>query len=45
MEDFPEVVLYSNEEEEGKQVAAFLAENGRQWLLRVLRPVDQAIYM
>jgi hypothetical protein len=45
MEDLPEVVRYLATEEEGRQVAASMAENGRQWSLRALRPVDQIIYL
>jgi len=45
MQDLPEVVRYLADEEEGRQVAAMLAERGRQWSLRALRPVDQAIYV
>ena len=45
MEDLPEVVRYLADEEEGQQVAAMLAERGREWSLRALRPVDQAIYV
>lgn len=45
LEDLPEVVRYLADEEEGRQVAAMLAERGRQWSLRALRPVDQAIYL
>jgi hypothetical protein len=45
MEDLPEVVRYLADEEEGRQVAAMLAERGRRWSLRALRPVDQAIYV
>jgi hypothetical protein len=45
MEELPEVVRYLADDEEGKQVAAMLAERGRQWSLRALRPVDQAIYV
>jgi hypothetical protein len=45
MEDLPEVVRYLADEEEGREVAALLAERGRQWSLRALRPVDQAIYV
>lgn len=45
MNDLPEVVRYLADEEEGRQVAAMLAEKGRQWSLRALRPVDQAIYV
>ncbi|GAB7335604.1 hypothetical protein MBLNU13_g07933t2 [Cladosporium sp. NU13] len=45
MKDLPEVVRYLADEEEGRQIAAMLAEKGRQWSLRALRPVDQAIYV
>lgn len=45
LEELPEVVRYLADDEEGKQVAAMLAERGRQWSLRALRPVDQAIYV
>lgn len=45
MEELPEVVRYLAEEEEGKEIAALLAEKGREWSLRALRPVDQAIYL
>lgn len=45
MGDLPEVVRYLADEEEGRQVAALMAERGRQWSLRALRPADQAIYL
>jgi hypothetical protein len=45
MEDLPEVVRYMVDEDEGRQVAALIAEKGRQWSLRALRPVDQVIYL
>ena len=45
MQDLPEVVRYLADEEEGRRVAAMLAERGRQWSLRALRPIDQAIYV
>lgn len=45
MEELPEVVRYLSVEDEGQQLAALLAEKGRQWSLRALRPVDQAIYL
>jgi hypothetical protein len=45
MDDLPEVVRYLVEEEEGRQIAALMAERGRQWSLRALRPVDQVIYL
>jgi len=45
MEELPEVVRYLTEEEEGREIAALLAEKGRQWSLKALRPVDQAIYI
>jgi hypothetical protein len=45
MEDLPEVVRYLADEEEGRQLAALIAEKGRQWSLRALRPVDQVIYL
>jgi len=45
MEDLPEVVRYLADDEEGKQVAVLMAEKGREWSLRALRPVDQAIYL
>lgn len=45
MEELPEVVRYLADEEEGRQAAAMMAEMGRQWSLRALRPVDQAIYI
>jgi hypothetical protein len=45
MEDLPEVVRYMVDEEEGRQVAALMAEKGRQWSLQALRPVDQVIYL
>jgi hypothetical protein len=45
MEELPEVVRYLVGEEEGRELAALLAENGRQWSLRALRPVDQVIYL
>jgi hypothetical protein len=45
MDDLPEVVRYLADEDEGRQVAAMLAERGRKWSLRALRPVDQAIYL
>lgn len=45
MNELPEVVRYLSEEEEGRQAAAFMAEKGREWSLRVLRPVDQALYV
>ncbi|KAM0703792.1 hypothetical protein Q7P35_009731 [Cladosporium inversicolor] len=45
LEDLPEVVRYLADEEEGRQVAAVPAERGREWSLRVLRPVDQAVYL
>jgi hypothetical protein len=45
MQDLPELVRYLADEEEGRRLAAMLAERGRQWSLRALRPVDQAIYV
>jgi hypothetical protein len=45
MEDLPEVVRYLADEEEGRQIAAQMAERGREWSLRALRPVDQVIYL
>jgi hypothetical protein len=45
MEDLPEVVRYLADDEEGRHVAAMMAERGRQWSLRALRPADQAIYL
>lgn len=45
MQDLPEAVRYLTDEEEGRQIAALMAERGRQWALRTLRPVDQAIYL
>ena len=45
MEELPEVVRYLAEEEEGRELAASLAEKGRQWSLRALRPIDQVIYL
>jgi len=45
VEDLPEVVRYLVIEEEGQQMAAQMAEIGREWSLRALRPVDQAIYL
>jgi hypothetical protein len=45
LEDLPEVVRYLVDEEEGQQMAAQMAERGREWSLRALRPVDQAIYL
>jgi hypothetical protein len=45
MEELPEVVRYLVGEKEGRELAALLAENGRQWSLRALRPVDQVIYL
>ena len=45
MEDLPEAVRYLADEEEGRAVAAFMAEEGRRWSRRALRPVDQAIYL
>jgi hypothetical protein len=45
MEELPEVVRYLCEEEEGRALAAFMAEEGRRWSRRALRPVDQAIYL
>jgi hypothetical protein len=39
------VVRYLVDEEEGRQIAAQLAEMGRQWSLRALRPTDQVIYI
>ena len=45
MNDLPEVVRYLADEEEGRQIAAMLAERGRQWSLRALLPIDQAIYV
>jgi hypothetical protein len=45
MEELPEVVRYLSVEDEGQQLAALLAAQGREWSLRALRPVDQAIYL
>lgn len=45
MEELPEVVRYLIDDEEGRQLAAELAEEGREWSLRALRPVDQVIYL
>jgi hypothetical protein len=45
MEELPEVVRYLSLEREGQQLAELLAAKGREWSLRALRPVDQAIYL
>lgn len=45
MDELPEVVRYLTVEDEGKEIAALLADEGRQWSLRSLRPVDQVIYI
>jgi len=45
MEELPEVVRYLSVEREGQQLAELLAAKGREWSLRALRPVDQAIYL
>lgn len=45
MQELPEVVRYLSIEEEGQQLAELMAEEGREWSLRALRPVDQAIYL
>ena len=45
MEELPEVVRYLCEEEEGRRLAGLMAEGGRRWSRRGLRPVDQAIYL
>lgn len=45
MDELPEVVRYLTVEDEGKEIAALLADEGRQWSLRSLRPVDQAIFL
>jgi len=45
MEDLPEVVRYLVDEEEGRQISTVMAERGREWSLRALRPIDQVIYL
>jgi hypothetical protein len=45
MEELPEVVRYLADEAEGREVAALMAEEGRRWSGRALRPVDQAVYL
>lgn len=45
LEELPEVVRYLTSEQEGRDIAAVMAEKGRLWSLRALRPVDQAIYL
>ncbi|KAM0691459.1 hypothetical protein Q7P36_010230 [Cladosporium allicinum] len=45
MGELPEVVRYLCEEEEGRALAALMAEEGRRWSRRALRPVDQAVYL
>ena len=45
MEDLPEVVRYLADDEEGRRIAAVMAEKGRLWSRRALRPVDQAVYI
>lgn len=45
MAELPEVVRYLSVEDEGRQLAQSLAGSGREWSLRALRPVDQAIYV
>lgn len=45
MAEFPETVRYFVEEEEGREYARLLAEQGRAWFRRGLRKVDQALYL
>ncbi|SMR49251.1 unnamed protein product [Zymoseptoria tritici ST99CH_3D1] len=45
LEDLPEIVRYLVEEEEGRILAHQLAQNGREWAFKSLRPVDQASYV
>lgn len=45
MEELPEVVRYLSSEHEGREIAAMIAEKGRLWSSRAMRPVDQAIYL
>lgn len=45
MEELPEVVRYLTEEDEGRELAQRLAEKGREWTKRALRPVDQVVYL
>jgi len=45
MVELPEVVRYLADEAEGREVAALMAEEGRRWSQRALRPVDQAVYL
>jgi hypothetical protein len=45
MEELLEIVRHLADEEEGQKVAALIAEEGRRWSRRLLRPVDQAIYL
>lgn len=40
MEELPEITRYLLQDPEGKVVAARIAEEGRDWSRRVLRPVD-----
>jgi hypothetical protein len=45
MEEVPETVRYLVDEEEGRALAKQLAEKGREWAMKSLRPVDQAAYV
>lgn len=44
-EDLLEVVRCLVSERKGQQMAAQMAEKGREWSLRALRPIDQAVYL
>jgi hypothetical protein len=45
LEELPEIVRFLSEEERGERLAEELAEKGKAWHARALRPVDQAIYL
>lgn len=45
LEDLPEIVRFFTEEEKGRLLAERLAEMGRIWHARALRPVDMAVYL
>lgn len=40
MEDLPETTRYLSEDEEGREIAARIANDSREWSRRVLRPID-----
>lgn len=45
MEELPELVFYLTSTESGQRIARDVAEQGREWFARSLRPVDMSIYV